>query len=74
MKNDLFYIPAVPPDNSEGINERRMAQAANVRDNAEPKASSPPIHFDPRKNAPPVTRRRQFGQGPMNANVRRRRP
>lgn len=69
--NDLFYIPAVPITNTNGIHERRMANAGTVRERNGERVN-PPVYEDITKNAPRVTARRNFGIGPMNANLRKR--
>ena len=71
--NDLFYIPAAPPTNTEGINDAHMANVGTVREQSESRRfESRNVFTDTTKNAPPVTARRNFGIGPMNGNVRRR--
>jgi hypothetical protein len=71
MKDDLLYLPANPPVNTHGIHERRMANAGTVRERNGERVN-PPVYEDIRKNAPPVTARRNFGPGPLNGNLRKR--
>lgn len=71
-KNDnVTWIPANPPINSKGINDRAAANSSvNIRER-QTMIVPPPPPFEVERIEVPKTARRNFGPGPNMGNFRR---